>query len=251
MDDTLEVFNRFVDHKLTVAGRLAAGECGGDYSDGSILLAALISGVAADLWPGPHMDRRRFVETWVRYGDVVLHPTRISVPLLLRRLRRKNRLAEATAREGIRPKCFGSGYSSKVLIGDDVDADESEILQACPALAVREVRDRSYPVIFYKHVRSTLVHEYHLDNRAAGTPMTDAEASVSYVNVEATAGGVSQRRIHFHFPWLSEVARSIALRATVDLPSRPLAKPAPWWLEGPPNKALHPTPAGAIMSRRG
>ena len=169
MDDRRR-FQGYVDHKLDMARRLGSGECGGEYSDACVLISALLSGIAADLFPGIGMDRRRFVETWVRYGRADLRPSSISVPLLARRLRRKGKHAEAAAIEKLRPDSFGPGYASKVLIGDQVDVPEDVVLGACPTLTQKDVRDRSYPVVFYEHVRSTLVHEFHLDNRATWRP---------------------------------------------------------------------------------
>jgi hypothetical protein len=60
---------------------------------------------------------------------------------------------------------------------------EAEIQAICPTLSIKDIRDRSYPAVFYKHVRSTLVHEYHLDDRSSAVPMTARPAAVSYVNV--------------------------------------------------------------------
>src|SRR5438874_11300841 len=96
MDDT-QRFQRYVKHKLDMAGRLGSGECGGEYSDACVLISALLSGIAADLFPGTGMDRRRFVETWVRYARPDLGASNISVPLLARRLRRKGEDTRATA----------------------------------------------------------------------------------------------------------------------------------------------------------
>ncbi len=223
-------FQRYVDHKLDMARRLGSGECGGDYSDACVLISALLSGISADLWPGTGMDRHRFVETWVRYARPNLRHSIVSVPLLVRRLRRKNRLVEASAVEALRPDAFGPGRATKILVGDEVDLPEDVVLNASPLLTLKDVRERSYPAVFYEHVRSALVHEFHLDNRASGVPMTDREVAVSYVNV--VQDGKNQRRIHFHLGWLLDLARSVGDRARVDLKGRPLALPMSWWVDG-------------------
>src|SRR5215204_1868901 len=69
--------------KVALAKHLNEGECGGYYGDGILILSALLSGLAADLWPGKGKDRNRFVEIWARYADPKLKPNRISVPRLL------------------------------------------------------------------------------------------------------------------------------------------------------------------------
>lgn len=226
----IDRFQRYVDHKLDMARRLGSGECGGDYSDACVLISALLSGIAADLFPGTGMDRRRFVETWVRYGRPDFRSSSISVPLLIRRLRRKGRHSEAAAVEKLRSDSFGPGHATRVLIGSDVDLPEDAVLQASPKLTRKDVRDRSYPVVFYEHVRSTLVHEFHLDNRASSVPMTNQETAVSYVNV--LHNGAVQRRIHFHLPWLLDLARSVADGAKEDVQKRPMPLPSAWWIDG-------------------
>jgi hypothetical protein len=196
------------------------------------LLSSIVSGVSADLWPGTGFDRRRFVETWVRYSGQSSAEVLISVPLLVRRLKKNNRLAEATKIQAMRPKMFGPGFDTKILVGDEVDAPEAEVLLAASSLTAKDVRDRAYPTVFYEHVRSTLVHEYHLDSRSASVPMTARPVSVSYVNRADPNKQVVQRRIHFHLPWLIEMVRSIATNAISDPTPRPLAKPKKWWIEG-------------------
>jgi len=102
---------------------LDQGQCNGSYPDACVLLSALISGIAADLWPGEGFDRRRFVELWARFADPKLQPTRISVPLLRRSFQDAGRLADVTALEEARPEMFGLGNSCLVLVGDNVRHD--------------------------------------------------------------------------------------------------------------------------------
>jgi hypothetical protein len=224
-------FLSFIDRRLNVARNLGSGGCGGDYSDACVLLSSVISGIAADLWPGPGIDHVRFVETWVRYADPQLKPNLISLPLLARSLRTKGCVAEAIQVETLRPSAFGSSGSGVILTCDDVDLDEATLLQGS-TVDRSLVRSRSYPSVFYQHVRSSLVHENHLDDRAAGVPMTDRVAAVSYVNVLSRATLAHQRRIHFHLEWLIDVVRSIAEAAEPDLQERPLGRPDVWWKKG-------------------
>jgi hypothetical protein len=224
-------FSTYVDKKLALAHALNEGQCGGDYSDACVVISTLLSGIAADLWPGEGIDRKRFVEVWVCYADPKLFPLRVSVPLLVRGLRNRKQFKGAQEVQLFRPNCFGAGYETRVLTGDD-DADELDVLQACPSLKADFVRNRTYPVVFYEHIRCDLVHENHLGTRAAGVPMTVRPAAVSYVNVlDPRAPGHSQRRIHFHLPFLEDVARSVATNAEADLHKAPLPKPTPngWW----------------------
>jgi hypothetical protein len=42
---------KFIYRKIDAALMLGNGECNGDYSDACVLLSALLSGIAAELWP--------------------------------------------------------------------------------------------------------------------------------------------------------------------------------------------------------
>lgn len=217
-------YEQFVKHKIDVALALVQGGCGGNYSDAVILLSSGVSAIAADLWPGDRVDRRRFIEAWVRFADPALLPARISLPMLVQELRHSSRTGEAENLEQLRPQMFGPGYSARVVTDFDIDATENEILRSCPALGVGDVRRFSYPAVFYRHVRSALVHEYHLTDHATTVPMTEREAGVSYSN------RIGRRLIHYHPDWLADVLRSIA--AAADGLTPPLSVPSSWWIDG-------------------
>ena len=228
-----------VERKLKVAEALAEGQCGGSYSDGCILLSSMVSGIAADLWPGKRFDKKRFIEVWARYADELLSPLLISTPLLVGKLRRDKRLREPEMIEALRPQALGPGYEDLVVTSADVDMSEHEVLAQCPQLTLGEVRAHSYPAVFYQHVRSTLVHEYHLGDSAAIWSMTAREARVSYINVADWSDEsddydelVEYRQIHDHIPWLVKLVRSIAIRSGWPLTSAPLPRPSSWWIEG-------------------
>lgn len=217
-----------VDRKLAVAITLSEGGCGGSYYEATLLLSSIVSGIAADVWPGEGIDRKRFVELWVRYANPALDAVRISVPLLVTALDEQGKQAEVAELHMARPVAYAPGHSTQVVVGTEVDASEAEVLAICPGLAVREVREFAYPNAFYRHVRSTLVHEYHLGELASARPMAPREAGVSYVNITTPP----YRQIHFRIPWLAEVIRSIAARAESVVLSGPQEVPPAWWIEG-------------------
>lgn len=228
-----------VERKLKVAEALAEGQCGGSYADGCILLSCIISGIAADLWPGKGIDKKRFIEVWARYADELLSPLFVSTPLLVSELGRDKRFREVEMIEALRPQALGRGYDDLVVTSAEVDMSEHEVLAQCPQLTLGEVRAHSYPAAFYQHVRSTLVHEYHLGDSAAIWSMTAREARVSYVNVADWSDESDDydelreyRQIHYHIPWLIKLLRSIAIRSGSPLRSAPLPRPSWWWIEG-------------------
>jgi hypothetical protein len=219
----------FVERPLRVAAALNAGECGGSHAEAYILIGAVISSVASFLWPGERIDKRRFVETWVRFGDAAAK--RVSVPLLLNTLQASRRLGvqrpEGETLRRSRPRCFGPGYDVRVLVDDDVDADEAALFAECPTLGRTMLRRHTYPVVFYEDVRSALVHEYELDERVSSWPMAPRSAKVSYFNMQGI------RRIHFHVDWLIELARGLARGADELLVGGHPSKPTCWWLDEP------------------
>lgn len=150
--------------------------------------------------------------------------TRISVPILREYLRSEGKAAEAEAVERLRPQMFGPGYASRILTDFDVDAPEGEVQVACPSLSTGNIRRFAYPAVFYRDVRSPLVHEYQLGKQAAPVAMTERQAGVSYVNRGA------RRLVYYHLDWLIEVVRSIAVDSSGH--DAPLDRPARWWLDG-------------------
>lgn len=222
----------FVERKIGTALMLEDGECNGSYPDACVLLSALLSGMASELWPGEKIDRARFVELWVRFSDSNLRPTLISVPLLRRFLCGAGRSADMKLIEQTRRDMFGLGHGTLVLRGDEVDMTEDQLLALGNTLTRKELRPYSYPAVFYKHVRSNLVHEYKLSGDAASHFATRLPANVSYVNRhDASEEELSRRLIHFHIQWLSEITRSIASNiATLMNSFQTLPPPAKWWV---------------------
>jgi len=54
--------NEWSEQKILLAEKLNSGECGGSYAEAVIILCGVLSGIAADTWPGIRKDRKRFVE---------------------------------------------------------------------------------------------------------------------------------------------------------------------------------------------
>src|SRR5690349_20693369 len=102
---------------MAVAIALDRRECGGSYAEACMIVAAVISGLAADLWPGDRIDRKRFAELWARYGSGTATALHVSVPLLTQWLRSERRTAVAEAIESSRPEMLGAGHFSRILVG--------------------------------------------------------------------------------------------------------------------------------------
>lgn len=207
-------FVPFVKKKLALVQCLVGGGCGGGYGEAVLLVAGLLSGISADLWPRKRIDKARFVELWSQYGDPIHSPNRISVPLLVEHLKRTGHDTEAATIEAARRGMFGAGHQSRVVTADEVDSTESEVLALCSTLTPKAVRAFSYGVVFYEHVRSAMVHEFHFGPQAVGVPMTDRQADVSYSNRLDLHTRAQRRLIHFHMPWLVSLVDGVT--ANVD-----------------------------------
>lgn len=212
--------------KTALAARLEAGECGGAYAESIIILSSAVSAVAAEIWPGDRIDRKRFVELLYDYCDPGLRPARISIPLLIGHLRDTGRSWD----EGTLRAQYMNFLPSQILTSDDVDQDESAILAACPCLARKDIREFSYANVLYTEVRSAFVHEYRPSAKADPWPLAEsADDQVSYGNWH----GEADRHIHFPVKWLCRVAESVAATADANATSFPVAQPGAWWLDAP------------------
>ncbi|MCJ8502197.1 hypothetical protein [Desulfatitalea alkaliphila] len=149
-------------------------------------------------------------------------PATISVPMLIEFLKTNGAIAEANA--------VGRKYldvCNSLVIGHEFDKAESDLVQLCPSLSLKQIRKNSYASLFYEEVRSSYVHEYRAGKNSASLPMTGSHsAKISYVNMLGET-----RRIHFHVMWLSEIALCAAKFAD-SCPAIPLAQPSTWWIEG-------------------
>jgi hypothetical protein len=52
----------WIQEKNEIALKLAAGQCGGSYSEATIILCAALSALASSMWPRRRIDQVRFVQ---------------------------------------------------------------------------------------------------------------------------------------------------------------------------------------------
>lgn len=208
--------------KNDIALRLYAGECGGSYGESMMILCAVLSALAAEVWPGRRHDKARFVELLKDFAPVEFNITRISIPLLVALLRDKGLVRES---EIIR-EAFLDYLPSQVLTGDDVDKSETDILALCNTVDIKNLRINSYASLLYGEIRSGYAHEYKTGQLSDPWPMTREETSISYVNWACKP----DKHIHFHVPWMSKLVLSIAEAVDAIGEGLPRPKPKNWWL---------------------
>lgn len=214
----------WVEKKTNIALRLNGGECGGSYGESVIILCTVLSALAAEVWPGERKDRARFVELLKGFAPTEFEVAKISIPLLVAFLNNKPSNKES---ELIR-KAFLDCCPSLVLTGDSIDKSETEIMTLCNTLELKDLRYHSYANLLYTEVRSGYAHEYKTGKFADPWPMTQEEASISYVNWACKP----DRHIHFHIGWIAKIALSIAEAVDKIGNTLPINDPQSWWIHG-------------------
>ena len=215
----------WVSEKKGIALRLAHGDRGGTYGEAMLILCAVLSALAAEVWLGKRIDQKRFVELLKDYAPVNFNTTKISIPMLVWHLGQNGKSTEAQViRKSLLNFC-----QTRVLTGEDIDQTESEILILCNSISVKDMRECSYANILYREVRSGYAHEYQPGKRADSLPMTqDINSAVSYIN----RLGDPDRLVHLHVGWVADLAIAVAKAMDSMATSIPRSLPAKWWIEG-------------------
>jgi hypothetical protein len=215
----------WANQRLAIVERLLSHDVDAGYPEAVLIIGAVISALAAERWPGNGIDHTRFVELLVAAAPADL--TRISIPLLVDRLRKKGREALARAISSQ----LRVTEKALVLCDRDIDRGESDVMRACPQIGSPDVRRHSYANLIYTELRSPYVHEYRSGSRADSIPMTSSNAQVSYVN-RINEKAQNERLIHFHAPFLLQLARAAASYCDAHADELPLPPPARWWIQG-------------------
>jgi len=193
----------WADTKVDLALRLNNGECGGSYAESVIILCSVLSGIAADIWPGRMQDRKRFVELLIKYTGVALNCQKVSVPLLVGAVRNSGdiQLADRVKRN------YLPVSDTRVITGDDVDKTIDELKAAYPSIDTMILKKNSYACVLYEEVRSGYVHEYRPGERSDSWSMgaSRQDSPISYIN----RIDKPDRLIYFNVLWLADIVGEI------------------------------------------
>jgi hypothetical protein len=246
------MFPNWIDQRIQIAERLAEGQCGGTTAEAFLILSSVISGIAADLWPGTRIDRQRFVELWARYTGPALLADLISVPLLMNQLEQQKRYDIADRLRANNSDCFSPRGlpDTRVVTGEDVDVLDNEVQAVVPELTMTEIRRSSYPDLFYVHFRSGYVHEYQVGPLADAIIMSHTRSFITYGNFFEAP----HRRINFEVSWVASVAAaSLAGLKSTGLEGQSTGQQVGGWTARPNFTAvqLTPSPLGGHSQERG
>ena len=199
-------------------------DCGGSYVDAVLILCGVISGLAAQVWQGG--DRERFVEVLQEFGPK--DTTRISLPFLIRYLKKQQRDAE---RVKVETHFFDNPQCGSVD-GDTVDKYEDEIIDVCESLSREELRAYSYANLLYKEIRSPYTHGYGAGSFVDSIPSQPYRA-VTYTNwVAKPRSQETIWRIYFNPQWIGDVAVEVAKTLDKSTKTSKPSSPNGWWVDG-------------------
>lgn len=249
----IDGYRRWYLGKLHLADQLVGKHGDAAELDAEILLCCATSALAAVMWPGDLIDKARFTQFLVKFASKASDVRKISIPVLVAKLRDKGDDASAQALI----KAFYPNSDLRVLTGDEIDQPETVVTGLLPGLAIKGIRKSSYAAIIYVDLRCGLVHEYRLSTYLSSFGMSSAQNVPCYVNMEVepdeaevdrvaeqfeiskitARSAISRvvRHLHFPFPYIRDTLKAAAEAAfgywkTASSWEQP--QPSSWWIQG-------------------
>jgi hypothetical protein len=187
------------------------------HQDLELILSAVISACAACRWPGEGFDRKRFVESLIRFGSPELHLDYISTGALLE----LGVVSDSETPWGV------FGQEIRIFTGDEIDGPIPDMAQRYPKVSTRDLKRASYANRIYEWLRCGYAHNYWAaGNTTHVAPSDSPTAQISYIGLRESDG--KRRRIaSFHLPYLIAVAQE----QVSTLPKKKLDQPDQWWID--------------------
>ncbi len=186
------------------------------HQDLELILTAVISACAACRWPGDGFDRKRFVESLIRFGSPELHLDYVSTGALL----------ELGVISDSQTPWGDFGQEIRIFTGDEIDGSISDMAQRYPEVSVRDLKRASYASRIYEWLRCGYAHNYWAAGNTTHVPPSDGPAQISYIG-RREPDGTRVRIASFHLDYLISVAE----HQVSTLPKTKLEKPDQWWIE--------------------
>ncbi len=223
-------FREFFQSKIDL-GWLIIRELGSDAEDDAeIILCCAVSGLAALLWPGPGIDRQRFIQLLIDFSQPSANLKRISIPVLTSQLRDRGDISSAI---NLKAK-FYPGHPSEFIDPKIVDQDELAVSSFLNSLDLKTIRRASYAGIIYTDLRCALVHEFALSQNMTRLNLFDIHNEPSYLHMDYEDGR-SRMLLHLPFGYITNTLTQITEglfayweKSTALEKSRPPS----WWVDG-------------------
>lgn len=186
------------------------------HQDLELVLTAVISACAACRWPGEGFDRKRFVESLIRFGSPELHLDYVSTGALLE-------LGVITESE----TPWGEvGNKYRIFTGDEIDGAIPDIGRRYPKVSRRDLKRACYANRIYEWLRCGYAHNYWAAGNTTHVAPSDRPAQISYIG-SREPDGTRVREASFHLDYLISVTQEQVAKLT----KGNLNKPEKWWID--------------------
>lgn len=206
----------FLQGRIDLVKALRASQLPVSQQDLGLILMSVISACAAYRWPGEGFDRKRFVESLIRFSPPRLRLDSISIGALLE----KHLISEGDTPWG------ALGQMTDIFKGDEIDCSFHAASLRFPHLASKDLKDASYASLIYRWLRCGYAHNYWAAGNSTHVPAAQSSAQISYIG-RLQANGNLVRIAAFHLDYLIEVTQ----QQVASLSDQALQKPRVWWLE--------------------
>lgn len=208
----------FLQGRIELVQALQASPLGAEQQDLVLILTATISACAACRWPGDGFDRKRFVESLIRFGAPSLHLDYISVGALL----------EMGLISVSETPWKGFPGQFRIFTGEEIDCSLADMAIRYPHLAKLNLKKASYASLIYRWLRCGYSHNYWAAGNTTHVAPSRIPAQISYIT-RRQPDGKHIRVASFHLDYLIEVAQN----QVSTLEDNPLERPSAWWIEQP------------------
>lgn len=207
---------RFLQGRIDLVQELRASSLGFAPQDLELILTTVISACATWRWPGKGFDRKRFVESLIRFSSPSLHLDYVSIGGLLEL---------GLISENDTPWA-DFGKRDRIFTGDDIDCALPDMSARYPHLATSDLKEASYADLIYRLLRCGYAHTYWSSGNTTYVPASRRPAQISYIGRREIDGKVT-RISSFHLDYLIDVTQEQVLT----LPDEPLPEPNKWWID--------------------
>jgi hypothetical protein len=184
--------------------------------DLDLILTSVISACAAWRWPGRGFDRKRFVESLIRYGSSQHNLSYVSTGALLE-------LGVISESES---PWRGLAKQSRIFTGHEIDGSLVQMSAKYPGVSIRNLKKASYANRIYEWLRNGYAHTYWSAGNTTHVAPSRLPAQISYIGRLKESDGIT-RIASFHLDYLVAVAQD----QVATLPAEALAPPGEWWID--------------------
>jgi hypothetical protein len=186
------------------------------HQDLELILTAVMSSCAACRWPGEGSDRKRFVESLIRFSSPELHLDYVSTSALLE----MGVVSDSQTPWGV------FGQEIRIFTGEEIDGPISEMGRRYRDVSIRDFKRASYANRIYEWLRCGYAHIYWGAGNTTHVAPSDRPAQISYIG-RRESDGTRVRIASFHLDYLIDVAQE----QVSTLPKKKLDQPDQWWIE--------------------